>query len=373
MIRRMWIVLLMLCGCAPSTDQPGPPQQGSATRFLNEASADAYARVVESRPFRFPRDHAAHDEFRSEWWYFTGNLHTRQGRHFGFELTFFRYALAPESVQRSSQWAANQAWMAHLSVTDTQGEQFISAERFSREALGLAGSQAQPFRVWLEDWSAYGANGGISPLNLRAGTDGAGLQLMLYGDKPVALHGDSGVDRKGPERGNASYYYSMTRLEALGTLRVADVEFDVTGTAWMDREWSTSALSPDLAGWDWFGLQLGDDRELMYYRLRTRNGESSPFSGGSLIEPDGTRLALASDDVTLTPLEYWTSPETGSRYPVGWRLDLPMEEMTLQVRPYLPQQELYLTVQYWEGAVRVSGTQAGREISGEGYVELTGY
>ena len=373
MSRGVWVLVCLLGGCTAPTDPSGPPQQGNATRFLTEPNADRYARVLESRPFRFPEDHAAHDEFRSEWWYFTGNLHTRRGRHFGFELTFFRYALSPETVQRTSRWATNQAWMAHLSVTDTQGEQFIASERFSREALGLAGSQAAPFRVWLEDWSANGDGAGIPPLKLTAGTDRAGLQLMLNGNKPVALHGDNGVDPKGPERGNASYYYSLTRLAAIGTLRLEDAEFDVSGTAWMDREWGTSALSPDLAGWDWFGLQLADDREIMFYRLRTHDGKSSPFSGGSLLQADGTRVGLSAQDVSLTPLEYWSSPETGSRYPVSWQLDLPSEEITLQVRPYLLQQELNLTVRYWEGAVRVSGDEAGSEISGEGYVELTGY
>ncbi len=367
------VLILALCGCAAPTDEPGPPQQGSATRFLTEPSADDYARVLASRPFRFPEDHAAHEKFRSEWWYFTGNLRTRQGRHFGFELTFFRFALAPETMQRTSKWATNQAWMAHLSVTDTDGEQFITAERFSRQALGLAGSQAHPFRVWLEDWSAYGDGDGIPPLRLRAGTDRTGLQLTLDGSKPVALHGDNGVDPKGPERGNASYYYSLSRLDAAGTLRVADVEFDVSGTAWMDREWGTSALSPELTGWDWFGLQLEDGREIMYYRLRTRDGESSPFSGGSLLQADGTRVGLSPQDVSLTPLEYWTSPDTGSSYPVSWQVDLPSEEMALTISPHLPQQELDLTVRYWEGAVSVTGNQRGEEITGDGYVELTGY
>ena len=263
--------------------------------------------------------------------------------------------------------------MAHLSVTDTRAGEFMAAERFSREALGLAGSRAQPFKVWLEDWSAYGEGAGILPLHLRASTDRAGIELTLNGTKPVALHGENGVDPKGPEPGNASYYYSLTRLAATGTIRVAGEEFDVSGTAWMDREWGTSALSPDLAGWDWFGLQLSDNREIMYYRLRTEDGETSPFSGGSLLQADGTRIALNTQDVILTPLEYWSSPASGSRYPVAWQLELPAEEMTLEVRPYLQEQELNLTVRYWEGAVNITGNQRGTRISGEGYVELTGY
>ena len=373
MSRYIWVVSVVLCACAPTPDEPGPAQQGNATRFLNEPSGDEYERALGSRKFRFPEDHAAHNEYRTEWWYFTGNMRTREGRHFGFELTFFRHALAPEPIGRSSNWGANQAWMAHLSVTDTRRGEFIAAERFSRQALGLAGSRPQPFRVWLEDWSAYGEGAGIPPLHLRAGTERAGLELTLNGTKPVALHGDGGIDPKGPEPGNASFYYSLTRLQGAGTIRVAGEEFAVMGTAWMDREWSTSALSPDLAGWDWFGLQLSDNREIMYYRLRTQDGGSSPFSGGSLVLADGSVHALTPQDVILTPTQYWTSTASGSRYPVSWQLDLPAQQMTLRVRPYLREQELNLAVRYWEGAVSVTGSQRGTEITGDGYVELTGY
>ena len=373
MSRCVWILFLALGGCAAPEDGPAPARQGNATRFLTEPGGHEYARVQESRDFRFPEDHAAHDEYRNEWWYFTGNLRDIEGRHFGFELTFFRYAMSPAPIPRSSAWGANQAWMAHLAVTDTEGRTFVADERFSREALGLAGSRAEPFAVWLEDWAATSDGPGIPPLHLSAGTGRAGIELTLSGTKPVVFHGDNGLDPKGPEHGNASYYYSLTRLEAAGTVRVADEAFTVTGTAWMDREWGTSALSPDLAGWDWFALQLADNREVMYYRLRTEDGESSPFSGGSLIQADGTRIPLSPQDVALTPLEYWTSPESGARYPISWQLDLAEQAMTLQIRPYLQEQELNLTVRYWEGAVSVTGNQRDTALAGDGYVELTGY
>ena len=366
-------MLLALCGCAAPADGPEPAQQGNATRFLTEPGDHQYARVLESRDFRFPEDHAAHDEYRNEWWYFTGNLRDAEGRHFGFELTFFRYAMSPEQIPRGSAWGARQAWMAHLAVTDTDGREFMAAERFSREALGLAGSQAEPFRVWLEDWAAASGGPAFLPLHLSAGTDRAGIELTLNGTKPIVFHGENGLDPKGPEPGNASYYYSLTRLEAAGTVRVAEEEFDVRGTAWMDREWGTSALSPNLAGWDWFALQLADNREVMYYRLRTDDGETSPFSGGSLLLADGARIALGPQDVILTPLVFWTSTTSGARYPITWQLDLPGQEMTLQVQPYLQDQELNLTVRYWEGAVSVTGSQRETAITGDGYVELTGY
>ena len=371
--RIIWILLLALGGCAAPEDGPESARQGNATRFLTESGPHEFARVTESRAFRFPQDHAAHDEYRNEWWYFTGNLRDAGGRHFGFELTFFRYAMSPEPAPRGSEWGANQAWMAHLAVTDTDGREFMAAERFSREALDLAGSQAQPFRVWLEDWAATGDGPGFLPLHLSAGMDRAGIELTLNSTKPIVFQGENGLDPKGPEPGNASYYYSLTRLEAAGTVRVAEEEFAVSGTAWMDREWGTSALSPDLAGWDWFALQLTDNREIMYYRLRTEDGETSPFSGGSVLLADGTRIALSPQDVILTPLDYWTSTVSGARYPVAWQLDLPGQEMTLQVRPYLREQELNLTVRYWEGAISVTGSQRDTAITGDGYVELTGY
>ena len=374
MLRTLLIVLL-LAACAEPAEEPAAPSPGEAsgTRFLTQTNTQGYARVVESRAFEFPADHGSHDEYQSEWWYFTGNLQTERGRHFGFELTFFRFALDPVAAERPSAWGTNQAWMGHLAVTDTDGGEFIAVERFSREALGLAGDQADPFRIWLEDWSASGDGPDIPPLDLRAGTDRAGLALTLSGGKPPVSQGDNGLDRKGPERGNASHYYSLTRLDASGTVRIDDAQFEVNGSAWMDREWSTSSLSVDLIGWDWFGLQLNDGRELMYYRLRGEDGGSSPFSGGSLITPTGERIALTVDEVSLTPLEHWTSPETGARYPVSWELSLPGNELTLRIEPYLPQQELNLTVRYWEGAVRVTGTEAGRALTGHGYAELTGY
>ncbi len=372
-MRIFLLFVIALPACSGSVEEFAPSQITSGMRFLNESSGDDYAQVVESRAFQFPADHRSHDEYQSEWWYFTGNLETKGSRHFGFELTFFRYALTAQQSTRESEWGTTQVWMAHLAITDTEGNNFITAERFSREALGLAGNQDDPFRIWLEDWSASGEGPNILPLHLRASTDRIGLQLELQGGKPPVIHGDDGMDLKGPEYGNASHYYSLTRLETSGVLRVDGSSHEVSGTTWMDREWGTSSLSPGLEGWDWFGLQLEDGREIMYYRLRTQGGESSPYSGGSLVQSDGTRFKLSSGDVLLTPLEYWTSPETSVVYPISWQLSLPYEEMSLIIQPYLVQQELDLTVRYWEGAVRVTGTQAGENLAGSGYAELTGY
>jgi predicted secreted hydrolase len=365
--------ILLLTGCGSEPAELAGIGPAGAMRFLSGNDGADYARVLTSRPFEFPQDHASHPEFRSEWWYFTGNLAGSDGRRFGFELTFFRFALAPEQPERKSVWGANQAWMAHLSLTDAAADRFVAAERFSREALGLAGSQLNPFTLRLEDWSIVSEGADLFPLRLTAGTAEGELSLTLTALKPPVSHGDDGLDRKGPETGNASHYYSFTRLQASGQIRVGQREDSVSGLAWMDREWGTSVLSRSLEGWDWFALQLSDGRDLMYYRLRSELGGSSPFSGGSLVAADGSRRALGPEDISLTVLEEWQSPTSGATYPVSWELIVPDEQLSLEIRPLIPQQELNLTVRYWEGAIVVAGVGQSRGVNGRGYLELTGY
>jgi predicted secreted hydrolase len=324
----------------------------------------------------FPRDHSAHPEYRTEWWYFTGNLAASDGRHFGFELTFFRYALAPpgDPAQQGSAWRTQQVWMAHFAITDTAGRRFFARERITREALGLAGAATNPLRVSVEDWAARGEGRGDGlQLELTASDDVIGLELRLTATGPHVAQGDRGVDRKGAAAGNASYYYSVPRLAAEGTVEVEGQTFVVSGLAWLDREWSTSSLDPGTAGWDWFALHLSDGGSLMFYRLRTTSGEATAFSSGTLVRPDGARIALGSDDVVLTALDWWTSDATGVRYPVAWQMTLPAAGIALEVRPYLPQQELNLSVRYWEGAVHAQGRGPDGALSAEGYLELAGY
>jgi len=345
-------------------------------RFLaDEAEQDAdFARVTSPRPFRFPEDHATHPAYRAEWWYFTGNLANDEGDHYGFELTFFRFALtaAAPDADSGSAWSTNQVYMAHLAVTDTRRRQFIAEERLARGALGLAGARSDPLAIWVESWRIEGDDGGAR-FSLDARGERIALSLDVESLKPPVLHGDRGVDAKGPEPGNASYYYSLTRLAARGSITVDGRTETVDGLAWMDREWSTSALSPDVEGWDWFAIQLSDGRDLMLYRLRRHDGSTSPFSGGSLVAADGTRTPIGPDDFVLTPLEHWRSARSGVRYPIAWRATLPRLGLELEARPVLDEQELVLSVRYWEGAVRVSGRANGEPVAGHGYVELAGY
>lgn len=369
-------LLALLAGGAYALSRPAEGSQVQARLEVAEAlggEAGDFTRVLAPRPFAFPADHGPHPEFRSEWWYYTGNLATEDGRRFGFQLTFFRTALSPEAVERGSDWGATQVYMAHFALSDIAGNRFHAFDRFSRGAAGLAGAQAKPFRVWLEDWSAEGAESEALPTRLIAAEGDVGLDLRLPAGKPVVLQGDRGLSQKGPEPGNASYYYSFTRLPASGNVRVGGETFRVEGLAWMDREWSTSALGEGLAGWDWFALQLDDGREIMYYQLRRRDGGVDPFSGGTLVAADGSARHLSVADVSLEPLVYWSSPRDGTRYPARWRLRVPAEAVDLEITPHLADQELNLAVRYWEGAVGVVGTANGRPLGGDGYVELTGY
>ncbi|HEX5758698.1 MAG TPA: lipocalin-like domain-containing protein, partial [Thermoanaerobaculia bacterium] len=328
------------------------------------------------RPFAFPADHGSHPAFRTEWWYFTGNLGAGGGRRFGYQLTFFRNALAPRAPARASRWAARDLWLAHFAVTDGGGGRFHAFERFRRGALGLAGARPAPFRVWLDRWQAAGpaANPAASPfpLVLRAAAGEVALDLRLARGKPPVLQGEGGLSRKGAAPGHASYYYSLTRMPTAGTLRVAGRSFAVRGLSWMDREWSTSSLAAGQVGWDWFALQLADGRELMLYRLRLAGGGDDPASSGSLVAADGRKRHLARADFTVEELGQWASPAGGS-YPARWRLRVPAARLDLEVRPLVADQEHRGTFRYWEGAVTATGASAGAPIAGRGYVELTGY
>jgi len=362
----------LLAGSLYVLGRSGAPAQLRATLSVAEAlrnrSDAGFARAVATRAFSFPRDHGPHPDYKTEWWYYTGTLKTAAGRRFGFQLTFFRSALVARPVERSSPWGANHVYMAHFAVSDVTGRRFYAFERLSRAALGLAGAAAEPFHVWVEDWSA-----GPPSMRLSAAAEGVAIDLTLRSLGPVVLEGDRGLSRKGPEPGNASYYYSLTRIPTQGVVAIGSDTYQVSGFCWMDREWGTSALGRDLVGWDWFALRLADGRDVMFYRLRRRDGSADRRSAGTLIAPDGSTRALEREDVAIEVLDTWRSARTGSAYPAHWRLGIPREGLALEITPWLPDQELDLTVRYWEGAVKVTGAANGRPVDGDGYAELTGY
>jgi predicted secreted hydrolase len=364
--------MLVTREAAPRT--AGRPTLTVAQALGGQQSLEGYARALEPREFRFPEDHGPHSEFRTEWWYWTGNLETADGHAFGYQLTMFRQALAPRRPERSSGWGTRDVYMAHFALSDIGAGRFHAFERFSRDAVGLAGAQASPFRVWLRDWEVKSTESGTFPLRLAArGEDGAMLELVLEEGKPPVLQGDRGLSQKGAEKGSASYYYSLTRMPSRGTVTVQEHAYEVTGTSWMDREWSTGSLGREQVGWDWFALQLSDGSEFMYYQLRQQSGSVDPFSEGTFVPPEGAPVRITRDEVRLEVLDTWTSPRGGTKYPARWRLSVPKVGLELDITPAQADQELPVTLRYWEGAARVQGTRAGQPLSGRGYVELTGY
>ncbi len=349
-------------------------EEGSQLAELLDADDDRFPRVTTPREFVFPEDHGPHPEYRNEWWYVTGNLDSDSGRRFGFELTIFRFALEPTAEPGESGWRTNQVYIAHLALTDPENERFLVAERYSRGALGLAGATAEPFAVWVDDWeiAERAERAPFERWRLVATDEDFALALELDAAKAPILNGDGGLSQKSDEPGNASYYYSVTRLDTAGEVRVDEETYKVTGTSWLDREWSSSALASDQVGWDWFALQLDDGSELMYYNIRKLDGSRDRNSAGTLTGSDGEATKLKTDDVQLEVIETWASP-AGGRYPSRWRLSVPSRGIELEVVPVMADQELFTTVRYWEGAVDINGKAGGRTVSGRGYVELTGY
>lgn len=348
--------------------QPSARLQAPAYDLSGFARADGPVEI------RFPEDNGPHPDFLTEWWYYTGNLSAEDGRHFGFELTFFRRALAPPAAlpaDRISNWAADQLYMAHFSFADIEADQFYAFERFSRGAAGLSGAVAQPYEVWLEDWTVTRLADGT--YRLYAAQDELRIELNLTDTKGPILHGIDGYSRKGQEPGNASYYISQTRLAAEGAVQLEDRMYRVEGQAWMDHEYSTIALSPDQVGWDWFSIQLDDGTELMLFQVRQEDGEIAEFSSATFIAADASTTALSNADFTITVLDEWESPNSGAVYPSAWTIDIPSLDLELDIQPYMEDQELRVSFTYWEGAVQVSGSRSGSEVNGSGYVELTGY
>lgn len=382
----IWACILIAgMGCS---EQPVPTVQSSID--LNTAmSGDTtgYERAIGVRDLTFPDDFGPHPSFKTEWWYFTGNVDDEEGRRFGYELTLFRSALSPDRVQEDlsdssllvgadSGWSSSQLYMGHFSLANVDGfatnedPAFYAFERFGRGAKGLAGAQATPFRVWLDHWSADGSGDGLFPIRVRAEEDGIAIDLTLSSSKPIVLQGDKGFDQKGAGVGNASYYYSFTRMNTEGTIRINDQSTSVTGYSWKDHEWSTSALDDNQEGWDWFALQLSDNREIMFYVIRESGGSMGAFINGTLVEADGTTTSLKKEDVLLEVTDTWKSPHSGATYPSGWVLQVPAYGIDLAIQPLLKDQELNVSVRYWEGAVSIDGKNG---LTGRGYVELTGY
>ena len=369
---------------------------GGADREAGPAGA---GRVLPGYAFEFPRDHFAHPSFDSEWWYYTGNLSTPAGRHFGFELTFFRRARASAregarirateeakagastaGASEPSAWDLDQVWLAHFTVTDTRAERFLVAERVNRSGPGVAGADAGERRIWNGNWSVEWRPGDEArPTQaLTAITPDAALRLTLEPRKPVVVHGRDGVSRKvaGDPRA-VSHYLSFTRLAAAGTLALGGEEHAVRGLAWMDHEFFSDYPLEGKVGWDWMSIQLDDGADLMLFGLRDAAGGHGPDVTGTLVDPGGGVRPVGWGGASLRPGRRWRSGATGAEYPVEWRVTVPALDLRLDLRPRLDGQEVFaergLLPPYWEGAVLVSGEREGRPAAGVGYLEMTGY
>ena len=385
---RAALLALGLGGCQRAPDGPPsavaantPAVQVDRLSVLRASDQPGFAQATVPRHFEFPEDHGPHPAFRDEWWYLTGQLHGADGATFGFELTFFRVALRPPDLQAAaaadsataSDWRARQVYAAHFAITDVNGKRFFNATRYARDALGLAGAQAQPFAVHVDDWSLRQTSDSAAlHWQLQAADGDYQLQLDLRSNQPPVLNGDAGLSRKADAAGAASYYYSMPRLQAAGQLTRHGEPIAVSGLAWLDREWGSGSLGAEQQGWDWFALDLDDGSALMFYALRDRDGRRDPHSAGTFIDAAGNALPLANDDVDIDVLRHWTSPR-GGEYPARWQLRVRSLGLQLQVNPLLADQELSTVPRYWEGAVQVSGERRGASVSAQGYVELVGY
>lgn len=339
--------------------------------FLTAPALAQYRVAVPGYHFEFPRDYFNHPQFQTEWWYYTGNLRTPSGRSFGFELTFFR--LGTSSHQRpDSLWNVQNIYMAHLTLSDLQDHRFLYHERLNRTGPGFADIDFG--HVWNGNWSVEWQG---NDQQLRAIASDFELHLHMHPLKPPVINGKNGVSQKAPGRGNASYYISLPLLATSGSVTLEGHSYPVSGTAWMDHEFFTEPSFGSIAGWDWLCLQLDNNTEFMFYRLRLKEGGISPYSSGTYVASDGRSRFMDAHDFNLTPGVTWRSPHTHARYPVAWRIEVPSLNLRLEVRTPLNNQELVsksaFSPTYWEGAIRVKGTESGKTVEGVGYLEMTGY
>ena len=345
-------------------------------RVANAEEQPEFSQALPGYTYQFPRDFYSHDDFRIEWWYYTGNLEeVGTSRPFGYQLTFFRVALdTVDSNPDSSKWKVSHIYFAHMTLSDIGGEEFHYFERINRKGIGNAGADSERLMVWNEDWSLKSED---EKHLLEAVESGTGFKLRLVPVKQLVFHGENGISKKGSDVGNASHYFSYTRMKTSGTVLIGGKTYKVLGTSWMDHEYSSNQLNDELSGWDWFSLKLDNQTELMLYQLRLKTGGVDSFSSGTLVSADGMARHLKQNEFIVKPLTQWKSKRSGITYPLGWELELPSLGIKLNLSPDLYDQELYnlrsISASYWEGSVTVDGTISGNPVKGKGYVELVGY
>ena len=387
--RLQWFVLLIFSYCACDAASPLPMNSLSMKNILGEQDSgqeNHFKQVLNPRVFQFPRDHLAHQAYKTEWWYLSGNISTNSlhkpetlGK-FAYQFTLFRFALHPEKLSlENSRWRSSNIYMAHAALTDIKNHKVYQQERFSRDGLALAGADKKDSGVlqfWLNDWQMQSMlSDQLFPLTLVIEDEEFSLNLQLEPVKPLVLQGNQGLSQKSSR--HASYYYSYTRLASKGNIRVGNKTYDVSGDSWFDREWSTSSLGENQQGWDWFALHLDDGSDLMIYQMRNKDGIKDPFSSGILVDPQGKSEVLQAQEFQLKASEFWQSPVSGIRYPISWDILILEKDIKLTVSTQVKQQEWSkaggFSFNYWEGSIEVNGSKNQQAISGSGYLEMTGY
>ncbi len=373
-ITAVFWLLLSLMALAGCQKKPATAIGLDLSDILGGQNTHGFERALKEREFHFPQDHAAHETFRNEWWYLTGNVSDGEDRVFGYQVTFFRTAIVPvlalqtQITERQSNWAVNDIWMAHAAVTDINGQVHYHKQRFSRANPGLAGAKTNPIKIWLEDWT-LGSVSNDFPWQLQVKTKDFDLALELKPTKGHVLQGDQGLSQKSAVPGNASYYYSYTRMATKGIIRLNGNTIDVNGSSWFDREWSTSALDKNQSGWNWFSLQLDSGEDLMYYQLLDLKGRADINSQGKWVDDIGNSLAIKPTDIKLNILEEWQSQD-GKRYPTRWQIDYAAQNKSWVVEAVMDDQYMDLAVKYWEGAVAIFDAES-QKLVGRGYLEMT--
>ncbi|CAN5395856.1 lipocalin-like domain-containing protein [soil metagenome] len=338
-------------------------------------SSVSYTPAVPGYEFTFPRDHGSHPDFRTEWWYFTGNIQDAEGHPFGYEFTIFRNAAAPVSEASTSPLAATQIYLAHFAISDIGDRQHQAWERIGREGFGQGAASTETLDAHVGAWTMkMDADGTI---HLLAKEDDVEINVTLSAEKPYVIHGENGVHQKSEGAGHASHYISNTRMRTDGTITWRGKSHSISGASWMDHEFGSSQLTAEEVGWDWFALQLSTGEEVMVYQMRKKDGSISSVSTGSVIAANGDKTILRQADVEIKTTRRWKSPETGGDYPMGWRVSIQKDSAELTVEPDFDEQEMRMErhthTSYWEGAVTVTGTWRGEKEKGKGYVELVGY
>ena len=385
MIRSSLLVVVLALFVACSSPEVSEVEAAASNQAVDNAlradPADGFAMLYEPQAIAFPDDHMPHGDYRTEWWYITGNLDAADGRRFGFQATWFRQGMTRADGQTrtaaASPWIAHDAWMGHVGVSDVSKQQFHQAHRFARGAAGLAGATQEGLatQVFLNQWELdLSEDPASNDASLRIAVDTDDTQLHLSGTRlgPTILRGDKGLSQKSATAGNASMYYVWPRIAVSGTLLIEGETVEVSGEAWMDREWGSSLLDEAQAGWDWFALHLKDGSNLMVYSLRRKDGGIDPYAVAHRTDAEGNSQRWQPDEWSLTPLQHWTSPVTGSKWPISWRLQIPGINFDAAVTALFPNQEHHGAFGYWEGTVDVINHQDRTNI-GRGYLEMTGY